>query len=720
MQIAAHSLRSARTVVVAGALLAAIPIHQAVAQTGRQTGRQTGAQTGATSGDAVARTVASWIVLDAPPGAEGRTSTNRLLAGWTVDAWGNYSKRAGSGRPRRVVACALDQSGYVVSKITDEGYLRLRRSGQGMPHQLWDQFHEAQRVRILTKSGVVKATTAVANGHFAALHRADSLVATVDQLWVDVGASTRADAERLGISILDPVLYDRPAWIFEGYATGPNAGARAGCAAVASAAKGIPRTGETIFVLSTQRIFGWVGLGAFLSQLGPVDVATIFDEGQTTGYASRAGTAVGGGRGGRGGQSPIRALIQGARADTIRTTAPAVRWPGTLVESIHASEALKLLDAAATAADVSLSGDPWMALSLDSARVLAARTDTYGALEKQFLTLADLPGAPGSEWRVRDVLMAALPKWARDIATVDSAGNLIVVAGPDRNPEAIIAHMDEVGFEIERILPDGRVTLRGLGGAVVTAWEGRPAYLHFNKGADGRALESLRGVYIPRDSARLRAPGQLSAWFGMDSAALVARGARVGVPVLAYKRGERLGGTRLVARSNDDRAGSTALLFAVQKLDATKLTKKTYFVWSVREEGGLNGARAFGNDHGRELTRVYSIDTFVSSDTPLESPHFAYAPLGKGMVLRGLDNGALTPPGERERILAIARAQQIPIQVGTTFGSTDGSAITPFGPVNTSISWPGRYSHSPAEVLDLRDVDALARLIGALALAPAP
>lgn len=156
----------------------------------------------------------------------------------------------------------------------------------------------------------------------------------------------------------------------------------------------------------------------------------------------------------------------------------------------------------------------------------------------------------------------------------------------------------------------------------------------------------------------------------------------------------------------------------MQKLDPTKLPRRTYFVWSVREEGGLNGARAFGAEHGRELNRVYSIDTFVSSDTPLESPHFAYLPLGKGAVLRGLDNGALTPPAERERVLAIARAQQIPIQVGTTMGSTDGSALTAFGPINTSISWPGRYSHSPAEVLDLRDVDALARLIGALAIAP--
>ena len=51
-------------------------------------------------------------------------------------------------------------------------------------------------------------------------------------------------------------------------------------------------------------------------------------------------------------------------------------------------------------------------------------------------------------------------------------------------------------------------------------------------------------------------------------------------------------------------------------------------------------------------------------------------------------------------------------------GSTDGSALTAMGPVNTSLSWPGRYSHSPAEVLDLRDVDALARLVGALVITP--
>jgi putative aminopeptidase FrvX len=678
---------------------------------------------GAQGNDAVTRAISSWIIVDAPPGSEARAPLNRLFPGWKVDAWGNYSKTVGSGAPRRVVACALDQSGYVVSQITDEGYLRLRRVGAGIPHQLWDQFHEAQRVRVLTKNGYVKATTAATNGHFAQFHRADSLAATIDMLWVDIGASSRAEAERAGVALLDPVVYDRPAWTFEGHASGPNAGARAGCAAVATAAAaGNPASGETIYVLSTQRATGWTGLRAFVSRIGRVNSVTIFDEGRVTAFSGNPLAPVEGagrgGRGGRGGQSPVANVARMAQADSVRVVAPRVRWPGSIVESIHADDARALLAAAATAAGVAGSGDTWTTLPLDTARVLAARADAYGAYEKQFLALADLPGAPGHEWRVRAAILAALPKWARDKAVTDSAGNLVVVAGPDRDPQAIIAHMDEVGYEITQIMGDGRVALRAMGGAVATAWEGRPAYLHFDAGPDGKAPESLRGVYVPRDSARLRAPGPMTAWFGMDSAALVAKGGRVGLPVLAYKRGDRLSGTRLVARANDDRAGSTALLFAVQRLDPAQLKRKTWFVWSVREEGGLQGAAAFGAEHGRELTRVYSVDTFVSSDTPLESPQFAFAPLGKGAVLRGLDNSTMTPPAERERILAIARAQQIPLQVGTTFGGTDGSAIMGYGPVHTSLSWPGRYSHGPAEILDLRDVDSLSRLILALAIAP--
>lgn len=333
------------------------------------------------------------------------------------------------------------------------------------------------------------------------------------------------------------------------------------------------------------------------------------------------------------------------------------------------------------------------------------------------MQLADLPAVAGHESRVRDVVLAALPAWARRVAHVDTAGNVIVAAGAGRDTIAILAHMDEVGFEVDSILPAGRVTLRSRGGAVMQSWEGVPALLHFDPEGTTAAPPSLRGVFVPRDSARKRVPSALTAWFGMDSAALAARGVRAGVQVTAYKRAERLAGTRITGRSSDDRTGSTALLAAINAIDPARLPRTVFFVWTVREEGGLFGARAFGNTYGTALQRVYSVDTFVSSDTPLESPHFAFTPLGAGAVVRGLDDGSLPPRAERERVLAIARAQKIPVQLGTTQGGTDGGAISPWGPSNVGLSWPGRYSHGPAEVLDLRDVSALARLIRAVALA---
>lgn len=658
--------------------------------------------------DPVAAAVSAWLVVDAPPGHETAAAERlaRTLTGWTPDASGNLVKRLGSGAPRRVVACALDYSAYVVSQITGAGYIRLRRTGNPS-HPLWDQFHEAQRVKVLAPNGPVPGVVAVANGHFAQQHRGDTTVVTMDQLWVDVGASSPAEVERLGIALLDPVTIDRPAWTYEGFAAGPAAGARAGCAAVATAANGRVRSGETVFVISTQRTYGWLGLSGMMARLGRVNSLTMLDNGVPGGSAALTT----GGRFGRG----ANALSRVALADSVRVLTPRVRFAGSLVESIHADDTRALLAAVAEAAAVTLDGGAWIAPPLDTARVLASRGQ-YADLERQWMAIADLPGVAGHEHLVREAVLAALPDWARRAAVVDSMGNVVVAAGPNRDSVAFIAHMDEVGFEVADIRSDGRVGLRTRGGAVIPSWEGVPAYLHFDPTASARAGEPLRGVFVPRDSARVKSPGNtLTAWFGLDSARLVARGVRPGMSLTAYKRAARLAGTRITGRASDDRSGSTALLFAIRRVNPDSLPRKVFFVWSVQEEGGLNGARYFGDSYGRTLQRVYSIDTFVSSDTPLESPHFAFAPLGSGAVLRGLDNGSLVPRRERDRIIQIARAQSIALQVGTTFGSTDGSAIQAWGPPNIGLSWPGRYSHGPAEVLDLKDLDALVRLIAALA-----
>ena len=66
----------------------------------------------------------------------------------------------------------------------------------------------------------------------------------------------------------------------------------------------------------------------------------------------------------------------------------------------------------------------------------------------------------------------------------------------------------------------------------------------------------------------------------------------------------------------------------------------------------------------------------------------------------------------------IARAAGIPLQAGVTNGGNDGSEFARLGAVNVSLAWPLRYSHSPAEVLDLRDMRSLSRIVAALAKTP--
>ena len=187
--------------------------------------------------------------------------------------------------------------------------------------------------------------------------------------------------------------------------------------------------------------------------------------------------------------------------------------------------------------------------------------------------------------------------------------------------------------------------------------------------------------------------------------------------LLLPKEATRLGPTRFTARALDDRAGSTALVLAAKRIDPSTLKRKVILAWSVREETGLEGAIAMGKRYGPSVKRVFSIDTFVSSDSPLETTRFAHAPLGQGAVIRGLDNSSIAPPAELDRVLNIARAQNIPLQVGATNGGTDGSDFVRYGVLHVGLSWPGRYSHSPVEVLDLRDLSGLVKLIGAVALA---
>ena len=336
----------------------------------------------------------------------------------------------------------------------------------------------------------------------------------------------------------------------------------------------------------------------------------------------------------------------------------------------------------------------------DSARVAEAQA--------VLAPLVEAYGVSGAEGPVREAVKRLLPAWAQ--AETDTAGNLWVRVGNGDPVVVFIAHLDEIGFTVTGIRDDGSLELQTRGGFFSSLFEGQPALVHTPKG-------DVPGVFMPRDSGLVRhTPPPLGVDVGTTSrAATMARGVSPGSTVTMAKQFVRLAGTRATGRSFDDRVGCTAQLLALRHLDRAALKHQVIFVFSTREEIGLEGAHAAAAALGKTAQRVHAIDTFVSADSPLELSNFAVAPIGQGAVARALDNSSITPPAYVDSLVRVARARGVKLQVGTTNGGNDGSMFTPYGVVDVAMGWPLRYSHSPAEVVDLRDVVSLADMIQAVA-----
>lgn len=325
-------------------------------------------------------------------------------------------------------------------------------------------------------------------------------------------------------------------------------------------------------------------------------------------------------------------------------------------------------------------------------------------------SLIEAYGVSGHEAPVRQQVLGHMPAWAKP--QVDDRGNIVVSFGRGGKPLVFVAHLDEVGFEITDINANGTAAVRTRGGMYLSVYEAHPVMVATPNGL-------VPGVLTPRagyTTAKEAQPDikQLSIYFGTTAAPETsALGVASGQSATVRKQFALLGSHRATGRSMDDRNGSTALLLALRRLDPAQVTNQVTFAWSVEEETGLTGAAHLATEMNPEA--AFAVDTFVSTDTPVDIQRLAGAKLGRGAVLRVLDSRTVVPPPIVDRIVGIAGAEKIPLQLGVTSGGTDASAFSAGGAIDVGLSWPGRYSHSPVEIMDRRDLDALVRLIVAIA-----
>lgn len=624
----------------------------------------------------------------------------RLLGpGAQIDNTNSAYISFGEGSPHTLIAAGLDEPGFAVSGFTEEGYVRVQSLGEDR----LARYFLGQPVTIHglgVESGVVAAPSV----HF----KSDRGYAPsgLDQIFIDVGAESREQA-RERVEILDRVRLRAEAFrLGPDRLVGPWISSRAGAAILVELAMQLrsnpPPHRVTLAAVAGQYADNPGLLRALRRDApervivvrpgGPAQPTIQAAEGWESALRDELLASPAGEGFERGGAARIPFGPFGPRdpwpdADQSVAVTLGVENAGSPVEFVYWTRLARVARLLAHATGA-LGRDDWASFL---SRPIGGPTDAGGfGSHPELRRLDNLlrpSGVSGDEGAVVKAVRSELPAWAQAVAHLDERGNLIVPLGSDGPPEAIfIAHMDEIGFTVTRAAADGRLTLRSEGGL-------------------SEDLFASQALYSPKGPATLLRSAQAQAAPGTLGE---------GDTLTPRKQSVLLGRQRITARSLDDRIGCYVLAEALNRFPQAPKGRSIWVVFSVEEETGLHGAAHIAQQTSPE--RVYPIDSFVTSDSPLEPKRIAYAPLGSGAVLRAVDNSGATPRQAVDRVLQLARDNSIPLQIGVTAGGNDGSTFTASGAVNIPLAFPLRYSHTAVEVADLRDVRALLSLVQVLLL----
>jgi len=146
-----------------------------------------------------------------------------------------------------------------------------------------------------------------------------------------------------------------------------------------------------------------------------------------------------------------------------------------------------------------------------------------------------------------------------------------------------------------------------------------------------------------------------------------------------------------------------------------KLKAEICAVSNTQEEVGLFGARQIAYSLNPDVALV--VDVTHATDYPgINKSTHGDVRMGKGPTLT---HGTCNHPEVVKRLEAVAAKARIPIQhetVSATSGTdTDVIFWTRGGIPSALISLPNRYMHSPVEVVNLKDLEQVAKLMAAFA-----
>jgi putative aminopeptidase FrvX len=284
----------------------------------------------------------------------------------------------------------------------------------------------------------------------------------------------------------------------------------------------------------------------------------------------------------------------------------------------------------------------------------------------------------------------------------------------------IFAHMDEIGFIIRKIEPNGFLRFERIGGVNTQALPGTKV-----QSMDNKSLKGLIGVqahHFMSPENKFKVPQIKEMYIDIGAASrdeVIKRGINVGDMFSFDDTWTELTDRRVSSKAIDNRIGCSILLELLEGLREAELNAQVYLVACVMEEFNIRGILPVVREIKPDI--AIGVDITPACDTPdLDYNDIA---IGKGPALtymnfhgRGTLAGVLPDRKLINTFENICINNNIPYQREVAPGVVTENAYILFenqGTAVMNLSILTRYTHTSVEAVDISDAENATGLVQA-------
>ncbi len=337
-------------------------------------------------------------------------------------------------------------------------------------------------------------------------------------------------------------------------------------------------------------------------------------------------------------------------------------------------------------------------------------------LTKQLLKeLTEAFGVPGYEAPVRAVVRKYLEPFGE--ISQDKTGSVICKEeGTSPNPKVMVAgHMDEIGFMVKTITPDGFLRFIALGGWFDQVLLGQRVVIQTRKGDVIGVIGSKPPHLLPADE-RTKVVMKKDMYIDIGATTreeVETAGVQPGDPVVPRADFVPLANEKTyLSKAFDDRVGTALMISVMEAFKNQEHPNTLYGVATVQEEVGLRGATTSVRAIDPDVAIVLESD--IAGDVPGIKPEESSVKLGQGPTLSIFESRMIPNLRLRDLVIDVAKELNVPLQLSfIEGGSTDAAAIHlhDTGVPSVVLGVAARHIHSHSSIIHRDDYDNAVKLV---------